>query len=219
MRRAFRLGVAAASGYLAGTVPSADLAARMASGGAVDLRASGSGNPGGANALKMLGRGWGYSVIVADIAKAALVCRLGGRIAGPGGANAAGTAAVIGHCYPLWNGFKGGKGVACSSGQCLATFPAFFPIDLAVAFAGASRTWRQRAFASTLIASVTWVAAAVLWWRRRWPNFWGPEPTASLPLAAAASSAVIVHRFLAPQAESALGTAVTGQDAGFVTGP
>ena len=45
---------AAATGYLLGTVPSADLAARAASGGTVDLRSAGSGNPGGANAAKVL---------------------------------------------------------------------------------------------------------------------------------------------------------------------
>jgi hypothetical protein len=48
-----------------------------------------------------------------------------------------------------------------------------------------------------MIASTAWVAAGVLWWRRGWPNAWGPEPTAALPAAAAVSSAVILSRFLA----------------------
>lgn len=104
-------------------------------------------------------------------------------------------AAVVGHCYPVWSGFKGGKGVAVSVGQSLMTFPAYFPVDLAVAVLTSTRRWKQRAFASTAVASVGWVAAACLWWRRRWPNAWGPHPTAGLPAAAAATSGVIMWRF------------------------
>src|SRR6187200_112525 len=53
--RLARLAAAAATGYLAGTLPSADLAARLATGGAADLRTTGSGNPGAANAINVLG--------------------------------------------------------------------------------------------------------------------------------------------------------------------
>jgi len=192
-----RVGAAGAAGYLLGTAPSADVAARLASGGAVDLRHAGSGNPGGANARAVLGPRWGYAVMAADIAKAASACRVGRWLAGPTGEHLAGTAAVVGHCYPIWNGFRGGKGVGCSVGQCLATFPVYFPIDLGVAAATAAGPWRRRAFAATATASLAWVAAGVLWWRRGWPNGWGPRPTVGLPLAAAASSAVIAQRFAA----------------------
>ena len=190
-----RLIAAAATGYLAGSIPSADLASRLASGDRVDLRREGSGNPGGANAAAVLGARWGYGVMTADIAKAMAACRIGGRIAGNNGAHVAGTAAVAGHCFPIWSGFRGGKGVACSVGQCLATFPAYFPIDLAVATATAAGPWRQRARAATTVAAVAWVVAGVVWWRRSLPNAWGPTPTAALPLAAAASSTLILHRF------------------------
>ena len=96
----------------------------------------------------------------------------------------------------MWNGFRGGKGVAASVGQCLATFPAYFPVDLAVAgLTSASPRWRRRAYAATAVASACWVAGGVVWWRRGWPNLWGPAPTPALPLAAAASSAVILDRF------------------------
>src|SRR3954453_1276454 len=107
MRRMAGFALAAATGYLAGTVPSADLAARAATGGSTDLRAAGSGNPGAANAMKVLGARWGYVVMAADIAKGALACRLGRRLAGDSGAHVAGTAAVVGHCFPVWNRFKG----------------------------------------------------------------------------------------------------------------
>lgn len=191
-----RLAAATTAGYLAGTFPSADIAAQIATRGGTDLRSAGTGNPGAVNAIAQLGSAWGYGVLAADVAKGALAARLGQRLAGGNGAHAAGTAAVIGHCFPVWNRFRGGKGVAASAGQCLATFPAYMPIDLAVAAAtAASPWWKRRAFAATAVASTAWVAAASIWWRRSWPNAWGPVPSVGLPLAAAASSSVIVYRF------------------------
>ena len=188
--------LAAVAGYLAGTLPSADIASRLATSGAADLRSAGSGNPGAANAIKVLGPGWGYGVMAADIGKGAVACRIGRRVAGDGGSHLAGTAAVVGHCFPVWNGFKGGKGVAASVGQCLATFPAYTPIDLGVAWAtSASPRWKSRAYGATVIASGCWVAGGAVWAWRGWPNLWGPRPTRSLPLAAAASSAVILYKF------------------------
>jgi len=63
-----------------------------------------------------------------------------------------------------------------------------------VAWAVSTRTGRT--FPGTAVASVAWVAAGVLWWRKGWPNGWGPKPTAALPVSAAASSAVIAYKFL-----------------------
>lgn len=186
---------AAAAGYALGLVPSADVAARLASGGHVNLRQQGSGNPGGANAAAVLGIRWGYTVMAADIAKGAAAARVGRRLGGDTGQHLAAFASVVGHCYPATKRFRGGKGVGCSVGQCLATFPAYLPVDLTVAAAVAAGPWKQRAFAATTVSSVAWVAAATLWWRRGWPNVWGGTPTAGLPLAAAASSAVIFQRF------------------------
>ena len=192
---------AAAAGYLVGTVPTADVAARVASGGSADLRAAGTRNPGGANALVVLGKGWGYGVMLVDIAKGALACGAGRRLAGEAGAHVAGTAAVVGHCFPVWNGFRGGKGVAASVGQCVATFPVYVPFDVGLAWLVATPQWSRRVGTRTLIAtavsSTAWVGAAGLWWRRGWPNGWAPRASAGLPLAAAASSAVILSRFAA----------------------
>ena len=100
-RRWVRITASAAVGYAAGMVPSADVAAKMASGGRIDLREHGSGNPGGANAVAVLGPGWGYGVMAADIAKGAVASRIGRRLAG--------FAAVVGHCYPMTKGFPGGS--------------------------------------------------------------------------------------------------------------
>jgi glycerol-3-phosphate acyltransferase PlsY len=184
-----RLAAAAAGGYAAGTIPSADIACRLATQGTVDIRTTGSGNPGAMNAIAVLGKKWGYGVMAADVAKGVAASTFGRRLAGPTGAHIAGTAAVVGHCYPAWNGFKGGKGVATGVGQCVATFPAGVPGNVAVA------ALASRARSATALGSLAWVLGAVLWWRRRLPNGWGPSPTVALPLAAAASSAVILRRF------------------------
>ena len=189
------LPTAAAVGYLIGTTPSADVATRLATGGTVDLRTSGSENPGGANAYAVLGPRWGAVVIGSDIAKGVTASVLGRALAGAPGACVAGAASVVGHCFPFWKGGRGGKGVGTSVGQCLVTFPAYFPVDLTVAAVASTARWRGRARAATLLSSVLWVLAGLLWWRRRWPNLWA-EPTGLLPLANLVSSAVIAYRFL-----------------------
>ncbi|MDQ3107591.1 MAG: glycerol-3-phosphate acyltransferase [Actinomycetota bacterium] len=186
---------AAGIGYGLGMIPSADLAAKAASGGTVDLRSAGSGNPGAANAVKVLGPAWGYGVMAADILKATAACGAGRGLAGSRGAHVAGVASVVGHCFPANNGFRGGKGVACSVGQCLATFPAYFPIDLGVAALTSTRRWKSRSYAATAVASATWVLGSLLWWKRGWRNAWGPSPDGDLVVAAAASSALILYKF------------------------
>jgi glycerol-3-phosphate acyltransferase PlsY len=191
---------AVAIGYLLGTFPTADLVAKRASGGSINLRSVGSGNPGGANVLKVLGKRAGYTVMAGDIAKGAVASGVGALIAGPTGAHIAGSASVVGHCFPVWTGFKGGKGVAASVGQCLATFPAYFPFDLAVAGAVASTpALKNRAFTATMISSLAWVIGALVWWRKGHRNLWGPKPGPGLPAAAAVSSAVIAYKFLTAQ--------------------
>lgn len=196
-RRAAQLLAAALSGYLLGTLPSADAASRLSTGGRADLRSAGTGNPGAMNARRLLGRRAGLAVMVADIGKGVAACLAGRALAGDTGAHTAGVAAVAGHCYPAWNGFRGGKGIATSFGQCLATFPAFTPLDVAIA-TGVSRLpgVRRPALASVAVSSTAWVLAGVIWWRRGLPNFWGVRPTGLLPLANAATSAVIASKAL-----------------------
>ena len=190
--RLLRLLSASATGYLLGTVPSADIASHLAAGELVDLRSAGTGNPGATNVRRLLGRRLGHAVLVADVGKGFVACGLGRRIAGDAGAHAAGVAAVVGHCYPVWTRFRGGKGVATSFGQCLYTFPAYAPFDAAVAV-GVARVpgLRRPALASVGASSVVWLLASVLWWKRELPNLWGPRPTCALPLANAATVLVI----------------------------
>jgi glycerol-3-phosphate acyltransferase PlsY len=188
------LGVAAGA-YLMGSTPSADIAARVVSGGAIDVRAGGTGNPGGTNARRLLGSGVGYAVVVADVGKGFVACAWGRRRADEVGAHVAGVAAVAGHCYPPWARFRGGKGVATSFGQCLYTFPVWAPVDVAVAVA-ASRIPRLRrpSLVAVGASSLLWLAASVVWWRRGLPNLWGPPPTATLPLANGATVLLIATR-------------------------
>jgi glycerol-3-phosphate acyltransferase PlsY len=196
--RLLRLISAALLGYLAGTLPSADLASRIASGGQIDLRRAGSRNPGAMNARRVLGGTPGRAVMVVDVAKGYAACACGRAVAGDLGAHTGGTAAVIGHCYPMWSGFRGGKGVAASFGQCLYTFPVAAPLDLALAV-GVARVPRLRhaGLVSTVVASTVWLGMSFVWWRKRLPNSWGPRPTAALFVANCATVAVIGSRFVA----------------------
>lgn len=189
----------AVGGYLAGTIPSAKIAAGLFAPADLDVTKHGSGNPGAANARSLLGKKVGAGVLVADIAKAAGAGAAGRHIGGLAGGHVASTAAVIGHCYPVWSRFRhGGKGVACSAGQMLATFPAYLPVDIALGLVTTkSRWWRNHKTESTAMACALWVALGWLWNRRQMPNLWGGEPTAGLPVAAAVSSAVILSRFVA----------------------
>ena len=98
-------------GYAIGSLPIGYLVAQSASG--VDLRRVGSGNVGATNVYRTGGLRMGIAVMAADMTKgAAAVLVIGG---GPA-AVAAGVAAVVGHIYPVWLGFRGGKGVATASG-------------------------------------------------------------------------------------------------------
>lgn len=195
VRSVARLLLAAAGGYLLGTTPSSAAASWLVAGGSVDLRSTGSGNPGGLNAARVLGRRAGRAVIAADVAKGSFACAWGRRCGGDVGAHVAGVAAVVGHCYPLWSRFRGGKGVATSFGQCLYTFPVYAPVDLALATSvGRVPRLRRPALVSVGVSSAAWLLASVVWWRRGLPNLWGPSPTAALPLANAATALVIASR-------------------------
>ena len=128
--------------------------------------------------------------------KAVVAAQVGRALAGPSGANLAASAAVLGHCFPAHKNFRGGKGVAASFGQMLATFPAYLPVDIALgAVAAKSDFWKQRPVATMGATCGLWIALAVVWTRRGLPNLWGPTPSMSMPAAAAASSAAIVYRF------------------------
>jgi acyl phosphate:glycerol-3-phosphate acyltransferase len=99
-------------GYAVGSLPIAYLVAQHRAGG-IDLRRVGSGNVGATNVYRTAGLGAAIAVMIADISKGAAAVWFAG---GGSHAVAAGVAAVIGHIYPVWLRFKGGKGVATASG-------------------------------------------------------------------------------------------------------
>jgi len=194
-----RTMIAAAAGYLAGTFPTADIVtrygARCDAERAVDLRATGTGNPGTLNAAKVLGWKWGAIVLAGDLIKGALASLVGRAFAGDNGTYAAGSGAVIGHCAPIWSGFRGGKGAATSAGTSLVCFPAYMPVDISLAAATLALS-RGQAGTATYVASAVFVSAALHWWLRGRGNLWGPRPTIGLPFYALSTSAMIAYRFL-----------------------
>jgi len=193
-RRLTRVLASGGFGYVLGTLPSGEIISRVATGRTVDLRSEGSGNPGGVNAMRVLGRRLGKAVLAADIAKGFVACIAGRALAGGTGGHVAGVAAVAGHCYPIAKAFRGGKGVATSFGQCLATFPVYAPVDVVLAMGIARLPVKRPALVSVAASSTAWVLASILWWRRRLPNLWGPPPTFTLPLANAATTLIIASR-------------------------
>ncbi|MGE4411117.1 MAG: glycerol-3-phosphate 1-O-acyltransferase [Sphingomonadales bacterium] len=108
-------------GYLLGSIPFGMVLTRIA--GAGDLRAIGSGNIGATNVLRTGRKGLAAATLLLDLAKGALAVALGARLMGVdslvNGGAMAGVMAFIGHCYPLWLRFSGGKGVATMMGVVL----------------------------------------------------------------------------------------------------
>jgi len=115
--------IAAVLGYLAGSVPIAFVMARMRG---IDLRAAGSRNLGAANVLRTAGVAPAVVVLFGDAAKGALaVVGVNALTNDLSAVAAAGLAAVAGHVFPVWLGFRGGKGVATAAGafSVLAPLP------------------------------------------------------------------------------------------------
>lgn len=117
-------------GYLFGSIPSGVILTRLAKAG--DLRTIGSGNIGATNVLRTGRRGLALATLLVDVLKGALPTFLAFRYFGPDMAVLAGLGAVLGHCFPLWLGFKGGKGVATAAGVLLALTPLIVLLVLAL---------------------------------------------------------------------------------------
>ena len=116
----------AVTDYLIGSFPSAYVAGRIAG---IDIRQAGSGNVGATNVARILGKRFGYPVFVIDVAKGFIAVKLAESFAGaahfgPFMVDLCGVIgamfAIIGHSFPVWLRFKGGKGVATSIGALFA---------------------------------------------------------------------------------------------------
>lgn len=125
MISAMLVALALVAAYVVGSIDFAVIVARMHG---VDIREVGSGNPGTSNVLRTLGRFPAAMVFVGDMMKGVVGAAMGMVASGVADpqvhwAFAAGLAAVIGHCYPVFHKFRGGKGVATASGVVLFTLP------------------------------------------------------------------------------------------------
>ncbi len=108
---------AAIAGYLLGSIPFGLVLTRLA--GLGDIRAIGSGNIGATNVLRTGNRALAAATLLLDGGKGAVAVLLGNRF-GPEVAALAGASALVGHLFPVWLRFKGGKGVATGLGVLLA---------------------------------------------------------------------------------------------------
>lgn len=145
-------------GYLLGSVPFGLILTRLT--GAGDLRAIGSGNIGATNVLRTGRKGLAVATLLLDMGKGIAAVLLA-RHFGPGSEALAAVAVVLGHCFPLWLKFRGGKGVATLMGVSLGLA---WPIGLAYAVVwlgvlGLSRTSSLGGMSAAVAAPV---AAALL---------------------------------------------------------
>ena len=167
-------------GYLLGSVPFGLLLTRAA--GLGDIRAIGSGNIGATNVLRTGRKGLAAATLLLDGVKGAGAVLAGAALAGPAGGALAGLAAAIGHMFPLWLGFRGGKGVATGFGVLLAAAPLAGLASALVwlAVAAATRISSAGALAAAAAAPLlAWgltgrlpallalAVGALIWWRHR----------------------------------------------------
>jgi glycerol-3-phosphate acyltransferase PlsY len=124
------MALAVLSAYLLGSIPFALLLARR---WGTDLRVVGSGNPGAANMMRASGVKAGVLVALLDIAKGAASVWIAARVSrAPAAPAAAGVAAIVGHIYPVWLNFRGGKGVATACGVFSVLTPPALPPALGI---------------------------------------------------------------------------------------
>jgi glycerol-3-phosphate acyltransferase PlsY len=158
--------------YLAGSLPFGLIVARLAKG--IDIREHGSKNIGATNVTRVLGWKWGAVCFVLDVLKGALPTRLlpTAVLAADDPARvhwhiAAGLVAILGHMFPVWLGFRGGKGVATALGVVAVLAS---PSSVVLAFGAFAAT-----FAATRIVSVSSITAAVTFAVSQMYLLW-PEP-------------------------------------------
>jgi acyl phosphate:glycerol-3-phosphate acyltransferase len=145
-------------GYLLGSIPFGLILTRL--GGTADIRSIGSGNIGATNVLRTGRKGLAAATLLCDMLKGTVAVLLVGYYAGPDAAMLAALGAFLGHLFPVWLGFKGGKGVAVYIGVLIGLFwPAavlFCVLWLATAFV--SRYSSLAAFVASIFTPI------FLWW-------------------------------------------------------
>ena len=152
------LPVAFLIGYLLGSIPFGMVLTRMA--GTQDLRTVGSGNIGATNVLRTGRKGLAAATLLGDMLKGTVAVIIAGTIDGPNAAMLAALGAFLGHLFPVWLKFRGGKGVATYLGVLLGLFwPA--ALIFAVIWLGTAYTTRYSSLSALIAAFVT---PLFLWW-------------------------------------------------------
>jgi len=142
--------------YLLGSIPWAYLVARWAG---QDVRRLGDGNVGAHNVMRHVGRRWGVLALVLDAGKGTLAVVLAHAVADSEWLPVlAGWLVVIGHNYPVWLRFRGGKGLATGLGVMLALFPARWWLIVGVALLTLAAT-KNLAFSGVIVGVVLIIAA------------------------------------------------------------
>ncbi len=174
--------IALVVGYLFGSIPFGIVLTRLA--GGPDLRSIGSGNIGATNVLRTGNKKLAAATLVGDMLKGTVAVLVGARfLGGPEAALAAGAGAFLGHLFPVWLGFKGGKGVATYLGVLIGV-----KASIALVFAA---IWLSLAYLfrySSLSALVASVLTPLLLW------FWVGMPKAALVMAGLTVLLWIMHR-------------------------
>ena len=170
MNEWFIFGLVFVVAYLLGSVPTAYLAGRWF--GGVDLREVGTGNVGSSNVLHIVSKWVALPVLLFDVGKGALAVLIANLLGlGIGMQAATGVAAVIGHNWPIFLGFKGGRGIATSLGVVLALAPLVGVIILVLSYLFAP--FRQHGLgvciAVSLLPFVGWFLAKPLGIEERGP--------------------------------------------------
>lgn len=150
------IAIALFASYVVGSIDFAVVVARMYG---VDIHEVGSGNPGASNVLRTLGRLPAAMVFAGDMVKGVVAAAMGMVVSGVADpmvqwAFAAGLAAVVGHCYPVFHKFRGGKGVATASGVLLFTIPLVAAID-AVIWTVLAKLTKTASISSLMVMAAT----------------------------------------------------------------
>lgn len=152
------LAAAVAAAYALGTFPTAALVARAHG---RDPTREGSGNPGASNVYRLAGRRAAATVFAGDVLKGSGAAALGWAVDGRSLAVVCGAVAVLGHCFPVTRGFRGGKGVATAAGFVAVVLP-ILALLAAATWAVVVRTTRKASLASLATIAVVAVGVVVM---------------------------------------------------------
>jgi glycerol-3-phosphate acyltransferase PlsY len=158
---------AVATGYVLGSIDFGVIVPRWRG---VDIYSQGSGNPGTTNVLRAMGRKAAAAVMVGDLAKGLAAAAFGDLAVGEAVGFASGLAAVVGHCFPIWHRFRGGKGVATAGGMMLWLEPLLGAALLVIWFGLAFVA--KRASVASLAVAAALVPGAFAFGHRGWSLLW-----------------------------------------------